>query len=298
MAKEKGIAKPTKAWFQYFKKRHPELVVRQPKKRDRAREVVSEEIVDNYFKDLETALKEANLFNMPANIWNIDETGVCLDHTPSKVLCHRHQQTYSITAGKSPITTLIACVSAIGDKVPPYIIFKGERCTENMRRGAAEGTVFKSSTTGWSNSHLFLDFFNNHFLKVITTRPLFVLYDGHSSHVGLDLIETARADNVHLFVLPPHSSHILQPLDVSVFGPFKKTLSALFQNFIHKNPSLSIVLEDLPFFISKAFQSAMTVPVIMAGFRKTGIFPFCPVSPAPACPTLQAAEDRRHQLQG
>ena len=62
----------------------------------------------------------------------------------------------------------------------------------------------------------------NHFLKVATIQPLFVLYDGHSSHVGLDLIETAQADNVHLFVLPPHSSHILQPLDVSIFGPFKK----------------------------------------------------------------------------
>ena len=41
-------------------------------------------------------------------------------------------------------------------------------------------------------------FFVNHFIKKITTRPLFVLYDSHISHVGLDLIETARADNVHL----------------------------------------------------------------------------------------------------
>jgi hypothetical protein len=46
----------------------------------------------------------------------------------------------------------------------------------------------------------------------------------HGSHMsakpGLDCIE----NNIILFFLPPHSSHLLQPLDVIIFGPLKIVL--------------------------------------------------------------------------
>ena len=47
-----------------------------------------------------------------------------------------------------------------------------------------------------------------------------LVLDGHGSHITIDVIEFAKL-SVYLLCLPSHTSHILQPLDVSVFKPFK-----------------------------------------------------------------------------
>ena len=43
----------------------------------------------------------------------------------------------------------------------------------------------------------------------------------HHSHMSLDFIKLARESNVQLICFPPHCTHILQPLDITVFGPLK-----------------------------------------------------------------------------
>jgi hypothetical protein len=44
-----------------------------------------------------------------------------------------------------------------------------------------------------------------------------ILYDGHISHISLTLSDWAKNNNVALFVLPSHSSHLALPLDVVIF---------------------------------------------------------------------------------
>jgi hypothetical protein len=49
-----------------------------------------------------------------------------------------------------------------------------------------------------------------------------LIYDGHSLHITSDMVETVAANNIHLFCLPPHTTHRLQPLDVGIFRPVQK----------------------------------------------------------------------------
>ena len=68
--------------------------------------------------------------------------------------------------------------------------------------------------------------FKNYFEKVLIPalgdeRPVLVIYDGHSTHVSLDLVETALAKDMTILKLPAHTSDQLLPLDVSVFKSFK-----------------------------------------------------------------------------
>lgn len=51
--------------------------------------------------------------------------------------------------------------------------------------------------------------------------PILLLYDGHKSHVSLFITDWAKKNNVILFILPPHTSDLLQPINVGIFGPFK-----------------------------------------------------------------------------
>lgn len=85
----------------------------------------------------------------------------------------------------------------------------------------ASGTV---SETGWSNRTVFRKYLEEHFMKYVQGRdpsePLIIVYDDHKSHVSLGLIDWVKELNLILFVLQPHTSHILQPLYVGYFGPF------------------------------------------------------------------------------
>ena len=70
--------------------------------------------------------------------------------------------------------------------------------------------------------------------------PLLLIIDGHKSHMTLDLVDVARANDVILFCLPPHTTHALQPLDVSVFKSLK-------DNFHKSVRALSFVKKILQF---------------------------------------------------
>jgi hypothetical protein len=54
-----------------------------------------------------------------------------------------------------------------------------------------------------------------------TNRHLLIV-DGHNSHVTLEVVHKAMDIGLDLLTLPSHTSHRLQLLDVSVFGPFKR----------------------------------------------------------------------------
>ena len=47
-------------------------------------------------------------------------------------------------------------------------------------------------------------------------RPVLLILDGHVSHVSYEVRMLAVKNQIHLFKLPPHCTHALQPLDVGV----------------------------------------------------------------------------------
>lgn len=58
-----------------------------------------------------------------------------------------------------------------------------------------------------------------------STRRLLVM-DDHGSHITANVISFCMNNAIGLLILPPHTSHLLQPLDISVFGPLKQFLAA------------------------------------------------------------------------
>jgi DDE superfamily endonuclease len=52
-----------------------------------------------------------------------------------------------------------------------------------------------------------------------------LLLDGHKSHYTLEFIKFYIIKKIILLVLPPHTTHLLQPLDVAIFQPLAKYYS-------------------------------------------------------------------------
>lgn len=49
--------------------------------------------------------------------------------------------------------------------------------------------------------------------------------DGHRSHVSWEFLNFCLTHNIICLCLPPHSTHILQPLDVGLFAPLQRRYS-------------------------------------------------------------------------
>ena len=61
-------------------------------------EALDIETMNEYFKSLEETLKQHNLMNNPGQIYNVDETGVPLDHRPPNVIARRGQKKSSLSS--------------------------------------------------------------------------------------------------------------------------------------------------------------------------------------------------------
>jgi hypothetical protein len=52
-----------------------------------------------------------------------------------------------------------------------------------------------------------------------------LILDGHESHLNQDFKDYCLERKILTLCMPPHSSHILQPLDVVCFSPLKRKYS-------------------------------------------------------------------------
>ena len=240
----------------------------------------SRETIDEYHINLKTILEEYELQDKPQFIYNLDETVIQSENTPPDLVTPRKNKLQAITLPRSTAftTTMIACVNGVGKSIPPYFVFKGKHSDPKLMNGASLGAKGVMSDSGWSTSRIFRYYLEYHFLPHVRKasdkkQPILLIYDGHPSHVSSHINEWANSNNVILFVLPAYTSHFLQPLDVSVFGPFKKYYYSECAAYMKSNIGQTITRYEVCEMACKAYLKAMTPENIISGFKKTQIYP-------------------------
>ena len=234
--------------------------------------------MDKHFSNLQETLKELGIKNNPERIWNIDESGILFEHSPPKVMCMKGVTPQAVTSPRGKNVTLIGCGNAAGSCIPPYYVFPGKRWCSDLLDNTCPGAAGEISETGWSNSSVFQNYMENHFMKYVNIQPdqkHLVIFDGHKSHISLTLTNWGKDHGVVFYVLPPHTSHVSQPLDVSCFSPLKAIYNIECQNYMRQNPGHIVNRYIVGELSSKAYLKALSPNNIVNGFRKTGIYPFC-----------------------
>ena len=102
------------------------------------------------------------------------------------------------------------------------------------------------------------------------------VYDGHYSHLGIPLILKAKSFGIHLFCLPPNTTHVLQPLDVGVFGPLKASWRKILKAYKFKTKAANVTKDRFPQLISELWDCCFTPSQLKAAFKATGLSPFDP----------------------
>ena len=115
------------------------------------------------------------------------------------------------------------CVNAYATLLEPYIVFTGKHLMDNCTNGGPLATRYAVSPNGWMTNTAYIDWFKNLFLPSIPSdRVILLILDGsHSSHISYEVHKMAIENQMHMLKLPPHLTHLLQPLDVGVFTPLK-----------------------------------------------------------------------------
>ena len=121
--------------------------------------------------------------------------------------------------------------------------------------------------------------FIRHFIKSTKCskeHPVLLILDNHDAHISIETVDLAKNNGVVMLTLPPHCSHKLQPLDRSVYGPFKAFYNQAANAFMINHPGQPITIHNISQLIDHAYPLAFTPKNISAGFSVSGIYPFNP----------------------
>lgn len=99
--------------------------------------------------------------------------------------------------------------------------------------------------------------------------------DNHSSHFTLELCNFCIEKQIILLGLYPNSTHILQPLDVSLFHVLKDEYKKCNDSWRLENGMIDIKKADFAPILQKALKKDYS-SCIINGFRTCGLFPFDP----------------------
>lgn len=97
--------------------------------------------------------------------------------------------------------------NAAGERLPLFTVYKAKHLYSSWCVGGVEAARYAVSHHGWMERALFKDYFKNLFLPEsakysVPNFPRILIFDGHASHISLELAKMAEENNVKLLRLP------------------------------------------------------------------------------------------------
>ena len=291
-------------WIDRFRARHPEIQGTWTRQIESARHsAINPGTVQKWFDAV--AELQIQYHYTPDSIFNMDESGFAVGTSQSsRVLVNiREQSSWKVINGRQEWITAIECVSAAGIAIPPLVIFKAKQTnTAWIPTDTPPDWRFSTSNSGWtSDSHAYewlTTVFEPSTKPTDSAQRRLLIMDGHGSHITANVIAYCMEHTIDLLILPPHTSHVLQPLDVSVFSPLKRALAVETDAASRLHPGRISRTEWTSMYI-RARQSAFRASNIISGFRATGLWPLSPISVLEkllAQPAPQASEPHHTTL--
>ena len=165
------------------------------------------------------------------------------------------------------------CGSAAGEVLPPYTVYKAKHLYTSWTHHGPPGALYSTSPSGWMEKDNFLSWMKKLFIPRSGTVVLF--FDGHHSHLSVELIATCKENNIWLYCLPPNTTHVLQPLDVGVFGPTKAAWKSIMKTYKVQTRAACVSKEVFPCLLNTLCSKAFKPSHFQSAFRECGLYPLC-----------------------
>jgi len=172
------------------------------------------------------------------------------------------------------------------------MIFPLKNLPTNLDQMVKDGRIYVSGQkSGWIDQVNFFEWCKllvkwvqdrRHNLGLAVDAPFLMFLDSHSSRESSECLQYLKDNHIIAVTYPSHCSHLLQPLDVNIFGPFKNYLKiwktkVARMKFVwigeESTSQLSVKRARNVLAVINALHQSMVYTNIVSAFRLSGIFP-------------------------
>lgn len=189
--------------------------------------------------------------------------------------------------GNRSWVTFIGSICCDGTYLPAGIIFKGAGGLQDQWiidfKTDDEVAYFGSSPSGFTNEDLTFQWLTKTFDRATRAKAAnglrwrLLWVDGHNSHINMRFLNWCQENRIFVAMYPSHSTHRLQPLDVSCFSPLAIRYSQHLNQWIAKHGGIiNFNQSDFYSIFKPSLIEAFTEKNILGGWEKTGLHPFNP----------------------
>ena len=278
----RGAKSVGKLWAHRFVKRRTELKTRFSRVYDFQRALCEDpKLIEEWFRLVSNMRAKYGILD--CDIWNFDETGFMMGIICAAMVvtgADRQGKSKAVQPGNREWATAIICCNGEGETVPPFLVVQGQFHLSNWytETDFPADWAIKPTSNGWTNNETGLEWlkhFNKHTLNRRKGKYRMLVLDGHESHESVAFQSYCEENDIICLRLPPHSSHLTQPLDVGCFGNLKRSYGTQIEGFIKAHINH---ISKVEFFIAfkAAYQESITIQNMKSGFRGTGLIPFNP----------------------
>jgi DDE superfamily endonuclease len=271
-----------KLWAHNFVRRQPELRTRFSRKYDYQRALCEDpKLICEWFALVRNITAKYGI--LEEDSYNFDETGFMMGIIFAGMVVTTSDglsKAKLAQPGNREWATVIAAVNALGWAIPPFIILAAQYHLAHWYTECSLPADWRIATTinGWTTNEVGLDWikhFDYHTARRTKGIYRLLILDGHESHHSTEFELYCKSHNIITLCMPPHSSHLLQPLDVGCFGPLKVAYGRQIEDLMRMYVTHVSKVDFLCAFRG-AFFTAMTPKNIQGGFAGAGLMPYDP----------------------
>ncbi|APA14283.1 hypothetical protein sscle_12g090530 [Sclerotinia sclerotiorum 1980 UF-70] len=278
----RNAKKVGKLWAHRFVKRHTELKTRFSRVYDFQRALCEDpKLLEEWFRLVSNMRAKYGILD--CDFYNFDETGFMMGIISAAMVvtdAERRGRGKAVQPGNREWATAIICGNGEGETIPPFLVVQGQIHLSNWytETDFPADWAIKPTSNGWTNNETGLEWlkhFDKHTIHRRKGKYRMLVLDGHESHESISFQSYCKENDIICIRLPPHSSHLTQPLDVGCFSVLKRSYGCQIDGFIKAHINH---ISKIEFFIAfkAAYQESITVQNMKAGFRGAGLIPFNP----------------------
>jgi DDE superfamily endonuclease len=215
---------------------------------------------------------------------NMDETNMYFDQKGRLTLANKGDKTINATGtGSSQRCTVVLAATLSGEKLPPFVIFKGtpgargnsvERELETF--GYPTSCTFAVQEKAWMDAATFLVWVERNWKPFCAGKEKTILImDHHTSHLTEECRRAVEECGTEIILIPPGYTSKLQTMDVGINKPFKGYARRRYITFLRNRTSTTELPHryDVAYWVRDAW-TLITEDCIRNTWRHIGIVGF------------------------
>lgn len=273
--------RPGKDWVTGFLRRHPDLKKRRAAAISKSKAYgTSADKLREFFARLKPVLSPDSASYCTADcVLNYDETAIGDDAGDPFVITRKSDKSpRAVLSNNKANRSVMFSVTADGKTLAPFVVTKSKFKDDEIEAFKAPECFWATSKRGWFTMPIFDQWFEAVVVPWARSKggkPTVVLGDNLSCHLSPVTLDRAGQLGISFRLLPPNTTHFLQPLDVAYFGPLKRAWREILLEYKQKHQNKSLLKKHFASEFKKLIERAKPENVL-SGFKSTGLVPFDP----------------------